>query len=99
MSFSPNGAMRRNGVSCALVSVGEMGHRKLMLNLNNVEYLASTALPQFIALNNKVKAAGGRLVLVNIDPQVSEVFEITKLNKLFRIFPTRAEALASFTPA
>src|SRR5882724_3157976 len=36
MSFSPNGAMRRNGVSCALVSVGEMGHRTILLRLSAV---------------------------------------------------------------
>src|SRR6266704_1181359 len=36
MSFSPNGAMKRNGVSCALISVGEMGHRTILLRLSAV---------------------------------------------------------------
>ncbi len=38
----------------------------------------------------------GQLRLTNIKPQIYEVFEITKLNKLFKILPTRAEALASY---
>ena len=65
--------------------VDELGRRKLILNFSNVEYLSSAALGKFITLNKKVNAAGGRLVLCNIDPQIYEVFEITKLNKLFTI--------------
>jgi len=65
--------------------VDELGRRKLLLNFGNVEYLSSAALGKFITLNKKVNAAGGRLILCNIDPQIYEVFEITKLNKLFNI--------------
>src|ERR1700674_2008854 len=63
--------------------VDDLGRRKLLLNFSNVEYLSSAALGKFITLNKKVNAAGGRLILCNIDPQIYEVFEITKLNKLF----------------
>jgi len=65
--------------------VDELGRRKLLLNFGNVEYLSSAALGKFITLNKKVNAAGGRLILCNIDPQIYEVFELTKLNKLFNI--------------
>src|SRR6202035_5986825 len=65
--------------------VDELGRRKILLNFGNVEYLSSAALGKFITLNKKVNAAGGRLILCNIDPQIYEVFEITKLNKLFNI--------------
>jgi len=50
-----------------------------------------------IKANNRLRERGGQLRLANIKPQILEVFVITKLNKLFRIFPSRAEALASFT--
>src|ERR1700751_1227280 len=59
--------------------VDELGRRKLLLNFSNVEYLSSAALGKFITLNKKVKAAGGSLILCAIDPQIYEVFEITKL--------------------
>ena len=65
--------------------VDELGRRKLLLNFRNVEYLSSAALGKFITLNKKVNSAGGRLILCGIDPQIYEVFEITKLNKLFNI--------------
>ena len=50
-----------------------------------------------INVNNRIRQKNGQLRLANIKPQIFEVFVITKLNKLFRIFPTRAEAQASFT--
>ena len=68
---------------CSLVD--EQGRRKILLNFGNVEYLSSAALGRFIILHKKVIAAGGRLVLNNIDPQIYEVFAVTKLNKLFDI--------------
>jgi anti-sigma B factor antagonist len=68
---------------CSLVD--EQGQRKILLNFGNVEYLSSAALGRFIILHKKVIAAGGRLVLYNIDSQIYEVFAVTKLNKLFDI--------------
>ena len=65
--------------------VDELGRRKILLNFRNVEYLSSAALGKFITMNKKVNTAGGRLILCGIDPQIYEVFEITKLNKLFNI--------------
>ena len=72
------------------------GKRKLLLNFGNVEYMSSAALGKLITLNKKVQAAGGRLILCNIDPQIREVFEITKLDKLFDIRNEEQEALQMF---
>ena len=76
--------------------VDEEGWRKILLNFSNVEYLSSAALAKLITLNKKLQQAGGRLVLCNIDPQIYEVFEITKLNKLFNIHTEEQAALQAF---
>jgi anti-sigma B factor antagonist len=76
--------------------VDELGRRKLLLNFRNVEYLSSAALGKLITLNKKVNAAGGKLVLCNIDPQIYEVFEITGLNRIFDIHKEEQTALQSF---
>lgn len=76
--------------------VDELGRRKLLLNFSKVEYLSSAALGKLITLNKKVGAASGKLVLCNIDPQIYEVFEITKLNKIFTIEKEEQTALQAF---
>jgi anti-sigma B factor antagonist len=43
-----------------------------------------------------VNAVSGKLVLCNIDPQIYEVFEITKLNRLFNIQKDEQAALQAF---
>jgi anti-sigma B factor antagonist len=72
------------------------GLRKLLLNFGNVEYLSSAALGKLITLNKKLQAVGGRLILCNIDPQILEVFEITKLDKFFNIQKEEQAALQAF---
>ena len=76
--------------------VDELGRRKVLLNFGNVEYLSSAALGKLITLNKKLANVGGRLILCNIDPQIYEVFEITKLNKLFSIHKEEQAALQAF---
>jgi anti-sigma B factor antagonist len=76
--------------------VDEEGCRKLLLNFGNVEFLSSAALGKLITLNKKIQAAKGRLILCNIDPQIHEVFEITKLDKFFNIQKEEQTALQAF---
>lgn len=70
---------------------------KLLICFNNVDHLSSAALGTLITVNNKIKAKGGELRLADIDPQIYEVFVITKLNRIFEIHDTVDEAVSSFT--
>jgi anti-sigma B factor antagonist len=76
--------------------VEEQANPKLLLDFNTVDHLSSAALGMLINVNKKIRERNGQLRLANIKPQIYEVFVITKLNKLFRILPTRAEGLSSF---
>src|SRR5215217_5075929 len=76
--------------------VDEEGSRKILLNFSNVEYLSSAALGKLITLNKKLQQAGGRLILCNIDAQIFEVFEITKLDRFFKIIKDEQAALQAF---
>src|SRR5262245_20797650 len=57
---------------------------KLLISFANVDHLSSAALGTLITINNKVKNRGGKLRLASIDPQIYEVFKITKLDQLFQ---------------
>jgi len=75
--------------------IDEHTQPKMVLDFVNVDHLSSAALGMLINANNRIKQKNGQLRLANIKPQIFEVFVITKLNKLFRILPTRAEAVSS----
>jgi anti-sigma B factor antagonist len=70
---------------------------KVLISFDNVDHLSSAALGTLITINNRVRTKDGQLRLSNIDPQIYEVFVITKLNKLFQIHETTQQALASFS--
>ena len=70
--------------------------RSIVLNFTNVEFLSSAALGKLITLDRKVKGVKGRLKMSNIRPEILEVFQITKLNKVFDIRGEEAEAISAF---
>ena len=70
---------------------------KVLISFLNVDHLSSAALGTLITINNKIRVKDGQLRLADIDPQIYEVFVITKLNKLFQIYDSADQALASFS--
>ena len=69
---------------------------RLLLDFANVDHLSSAALGMLINANNRIREKNGELRLCDIKKQILEVFAITKLDKLFRIYPDRNAALKSF---
>jgi len=69
---------------------------KLLLDFDGVEHLSSAALGTLIKVNNHLRSKEGQLRLCRINPQIYEVFAITKLNKLFQIHDDVDAALSSF---
>ena len=76
--------------------VDQYGRKKILLNFSKVEYLSSAALGKFISLNKKVATAGGKLVMCNINEDIFEVFEITRLDRLFNIQKDEQSGLQAF---
>jgi anti-sigma B factor antagonist len=76
--------------------IDEEGRNKIVLDFSNVEYLSSAALGKLITMEKKVKAAKGKLRLCCIRPEIYEVFAITKLNRLFKIYEDQERALEGF---
>jgi anti-anti-sigma factor len=55
------------------------------LDLKGIEYITSSMLETLIQVHRVLKDGGGRLTLLHLQPQVHEVFEVTKLHELFEI--------------
>ncbi len=72
---------------------------RMLLNFQNVDHLSSAALGMLINLNKKVKEQSGALRLSDINRQIFEVFKITRLNRVFDIHDTQAQALTEFGEA
>jgi len=95
-SQDPRRAKHPDHRRAALQPRGRGGLAHILLNFSNVEYLSSAALGKLITLNKKLGQAGGKLILCNISPEILEVFEITKLDKFFKIRKEEQAALQEF---
>ena len=57
----------------------------LLLDFSKVEYINSDDLGVLINLHKRMKRFGGRLTLSNLNAQVYEVFNVTRLHTLLTI--------------
>jgi len=79
--------------------VDEQGRRRLVLDFGQVERLYSVMLGKIAALQQKVQAAGGRLALCQLNPDVYEVFMALNLDKAIEIYDSEQQALQAVTAA
>jgi anti-anti-sigma factor len=67
----------------------------LQLDLARLGYLTSSGLGVLVALHNRVRAAGGRLSLHNVNEMVYELFAVTRLTTVLDVHPTPSDGDAS----
>ena len=67
--------------------------KKLVLNLEQVPYMDSSAIAVLVESLRKVQRTGGKIYLTNLQPRVKGLLEIARLNAIFVIVATEDEAL------
>jgi anti-anti-sigma factor len=68
--------------------------RHLLFDLQNATFVSSPALTMLIYLRRSAETLSRQIVLAGLSPHVRRLFGITRLDKLFWICATQAEALA-----
>jgi len=76
--------------------VADGARKKVLINFEDVDYLSSAMLGKLIALHKRLALSKGELKLCGIKASIREVFEITRLDKVFDIYPDRESAIAAF---
>lgn len=70
---------------------------KLLLNLSGLEYISSAGLRVLMLAARELKARQGTLVVCEPQPVVKEIFEISRFNVVFRVYPELKAALADLS--
>src|SRR5688572_15938659 len=63
--------------------ISEYSRAEIVLNLSNVECLASTTLGCLVRLHEKLNRMGGRLSIDRMTPYVRHLFELANLRRVF----------------
>lgn len=77
-----------------LVELVTQGARRIVVDLNDVDFLDSTGLGVLVGVLKRVRTHDGELVLACQRPRVLKVFEITGLTSVFPIHLSVDDATA-----
>jgi anti-sigma B factor antagonist len=73
----------------------EKREEKIIINLENVDYISSVGLRVLLTALKRQKDNQGSLPLASLQPFVQNVFKMTGLDRVFQIFPTEDAAFQS----
>ena len=77
-----------------LLDVIGQGGKDVVVDFSDTTFIDSTTLGVLVGGVKRLRAQDGRLSLVCSDRNIRKIFEITGLDRVFTIYPTRDEALA-----
>jgi anti-sigma B factor antagonist len=81
-----------------LRAMAESGQTRVVLNLQEVDYIDSTGLGGLVICYTTLRKAGGALKLINLSKRNIELLVLTKLATVFEIFNDEQDAVNSFFP-
>ena len=81
-------------VTASLNAMIDKKPERLVIDLSDVTYIDSAGLAALIQAMQKVEGYGGKFLLAGLQETVRSIFEISRLDQVFRIFPDTDTALA-----
>ena len=76
-----------------LLEVISQGARNVVVDFSDTTFIDSTTLGVLVGGVKRLRMNDGQLSLVCSDRNITKIFEITGLDRVFTIYPTRNEAL------
>ncbi len=65
----------------------------IVLNLENIDYIDSTGIGELVGYLSRFEDAKKRIVLLNPKERIIRLLQITKLDKVFKIFQEEEKAI------
>jgi anti-sigma B factor antagonist len=72
---------------------------RIVVNLENIDYVSSAGWGVFVSEIREIRENNGDLVLVNMSPDVYDVYELMEFSSILKSFDSLNEAVTSFTGA
>jgi anti-sigma B factor antagonist len=71
-------------------------HKKIILNLGEVNYIDSSGMGELVKTHTTIRNRGGELKLANLSKRVHDLLRMTRLSSVFDVQKDEAGAIASF---
>jgi len=80
----------------ALTKLLNDGRNKIVLNLQNVDFLSSAGLRAIVKAYQGAKKSGGDLRLASVSEPIEVILRTVGMMQMLKMYPTDQEAMASF---
>ena len=71
-------------------------YSRVVFNVESLTHTNSSGISLFMRTMTKARIMGGELVLANINGNVEKIFKLSKLDEIYTIFPSTADATNHF---
>lgn len=71
-------------------------HDRLVFDLSRLTFVDSSGCGALVSCLRRMKEGDGDLFLCNLSSQVRDLFNVIRMDQVFRIFETQEEALSAF---
>ena len=82
-----------------LLEVIGQGGKQVIVDFSDTTFIDSTTLGVLVGGVKRLRTNDGQLSLVCSDRNITKIFEITGLDRVFTIYPTRDEAVSQLKAA
>src|SRR5512139_2930203 len=86
----------RQELKAAVQDALDRGIRKLLLDCTATGYIDSSGLGALVTIARRVRETGADMRLAGLNEDLQSLFELTKLDTLFEIYPDTDRALAGY---
>ena len=74
------------------------GQGKALLDLSGLTYISSSGLRVLMLASKQVRSVKGSIAVAALQPMLVEIFEISRFDKVFKVYGTVGEALEELSP-
>jgi anti-sigma B factor antagonist len=68
---------------------------RVLVDFSGVSYIDSSGLAVFIEAMQRIQAYGGKFAFYGLRDNVKSIFELARLDQIFRIYPDKTSALSA----
>ena len=74
------------------------GRGKVLLDLSGLTYISSSGLRVLMLASKQIRSVEGEIAVAALQPMLVEIFEISRFDKVFKVYGTISEALETLSP-
>ena len=80
-----------------MIEAVQNGNDRIVLNMGKLEFIDSTGMSAIVSVLKQLGLKGGEIVICELTPAVKNLFQLTKLDRVFKICLSEEDSIRAFS--